>query len=167
MVSTILLTGNETLNVLGQDSLGNPAASTEQITAAQLTSIDKPIYGVNAATSAATLTVANVLGSAAANGVPDTIVLNMTGTLAGAANATTPTAAAWIAAIPNVILGNAYILRVINSGAGAFSWTVVGGTSVTVTGTATVAQNTWREFIVAFPTATTVTLQSIGTGTNS
>lgn len=167
MVSNVLLTGNETLLVVGQDGKGYPAATAETVSVAQITSIDLPSYGVNAIVGAQTLTVLNVLAAAANANVPDTVVLNLTGTQTGAATVTTPTAVLWIAAIPNLILGNSYILRVINSSSGAFTITVAGGTGVTVNGTATVAQNTWREFIVNFPTATTVTMQSIGTGTYS
>lgn len=57
-----------------------------------------------------------------------------------------------------------YILRVTNTGAGTFTLTT--NTGVTLTGTMTVAQNTWREFVVTMG-ASTVTIQSIGVGTYS
>jgi hypothetical protein len=121
-------------------------------------------YSTNTATSATTLLAASLTGAA------DEVVLNMTGTLGAGAVATTDTAANIIAAIPQAqrYPGATYKLRIINSSSGAFAWTVAGGSGVTVTGTATVAQNTWREFMVTLgSTLTTVTLQSIGTGTNS
>lgn len=60
-----------------------------------------------------------------------------------------------------------YTLRITNTGAGTF--TLTAGSNVTLTGTMTVAQNTWRDFNVTFrgtPTQT-VTIQSIGIGTYS
>ncbi len=120
-------------------------------------------YNTNSATAATTLTGAQMTGGFA------NVALAMTGALAAAADATTDTAANIIAAVPvsQRYVGFTYVLRVINESSGAFAWTVVGGTGVTVTGTATVAQNTWREFMVSIATTTTVTLQSIGTGTQS
>lgn len=118
-------------------------------------------YGTNSATAATTLTAAQLTG-----GFVD-VVLAMTGALAAAAVATTDTAKNIIAAIPQgqAYVGYSYKLRVINESSGAFAWTVSGGTGVTVTGTATVAQNQWRDFIVkvtALGSASTITLQDIG-----
>lgn len=123
-------------------------------------------YNTNAATAATTLTAAQLTG-----GFAD-VVLAMTGALAAGANATTDTAANIMAAIPDgqAYVGYSYKLRIINESSGAFAWTVVGGTGVTVTGTASIAQNTWREFIAtvtAVGSAPTITLQSAGTGTSS
>lgn len=78
---------------------------------------------------------------------------------------TTRTAAQMLAAIPGAAVGFTWIARIINSGAGVFTLTADG--SVTLTGTATVAQNTWREFLFTITGATTATAQEIGTGTNS
>jgi hypothetical protein len=101
----------------------------------------------------------------------DLVVLNMTGTLGAGANLTTDTAANMAANLLNYSTSAtatiAYILRIINSSGGAYSWTVVGGTGVTVNGTATIAQNTWREFLVTISGGNTVTMQAIGTGTQS
>src|SRR5215831_8922637 len=94
-------------------------------------------------------------------------VLNCTGTLGSGQNITTPTAAAIIAAMGSPLVGGNYRLRIINSSGGAFSWTVVAGSGVTINGTATIAQNTWRDFLVTVATASTITMQSIGTGTTS
>jgi hypothetical protein len=60
---------------------------------------------------------------------------------------------------------NSWVVRIINSGAGAF--TLAGGTGVTVNGTATVAQNTFRDFVCTVSLAGLVTMQSAGTGTHS
>lgn len=119
-------------------------------------------YVANTGTASQTIPAAQLTGAAGL------AVLNLAGALTAAATATTDTAANIIAAIPNRYPGQTYRLRVINSSSGAFAWTIAGGTGVTVNGTATVAQNTWREFIVTVgSTLSTVTLQSVGTGTNS
>lgn len=113
----------------------------------------------NAASHVAT--AANLTGGAA------DVVLALTGALAAAATLTTDTAANILKAIPEVYVGQTYKLRVINESTGAFAWTVAGGTGVTLSGTATIAQNTWRDFVVTVSSLTAVALQSVGTGTNS
>lgn len=124
-------------------------------------------YAANSATSATTIAAAQLTGGAVG------VVLAMTGALAAGAVATTDTAANIIAAIPVAqrYNGATYRLRVINESSGAFAWTIAGGTGVTVNGTATVAQNAWRDFIVTLTNVATgsqaVALQSIGTGSNS
>lgn len=119
------------------------------------------VYTTSAATSGTTATAALMVGGAG------TVVLNMTGTLGAGANLTTDTAANIIAALNNPVIGLSYTLRIINSSSAAFSWTVVAGSGVTLTGTATIAQNTWREYQVILTSLTAVTLQNIGTGTFS
>lgn len=113
---------------------------------------------------------AHVLPAAELTGGSLSVTLALTGALAAAENATTDTAANIIAALPAPGVGTAYKLRIINESSGNFAWTIVGGTGVTVTGTATVAQNTWREFVVtvtAVGGTPTVTLQNVGSGTYS
>jgi hypothetical protein len=83
----------------------------------------------------------------------------------GATALTTPTAAAILAAIPLGVVGESYTLRIINTNAGTL--TITADASVTLTGTATIATNTWRDFAITLATAGTLTMQSIGTGTNS
>ena len=123
------------------------------------------IFNAVSTNTPATLTVAQIAGG-------ETSYVNMTATLAGAGTLNTPTAAAIVAALPAAaqVLGYSSVLRIINSSSGAFAWTVTGGTNVTVTGTATIAQNTWRDFILtvtAVGGTPTVTLQAVGTGTQS
>lgn len=77
-------------------------------------------------------------------------------------NQTTPTAAALLAAIPGAEVGFSYTLRLINTAAG--TWTFVADGSVTLTGTATIAQNVTRDYVITFVTATTATMQSVGSG---
>jgi hypothetical protein len=65
---------------------------------------------------------------------------------------------------PSFANGLTYYLQITQTGSGTL--TLVGGTGVTITGTATIPQNTTREFAVNLqPTAATFT--AIGTGTYS
>lgn len=117
-------------------------------------------YVAVATNTPATLTGAQMAGA-------DVVVVRMTATLAGAGTLNTDTAANIYAAIPNPIIGGSYILRIINTSSGNFAWTLTGGTGVTITGTATIAQNTTRDFVVTITSATAVAIQTIGVGTFS
>ena len=112
-------------------------------------------YTANTATTAATLTAASVSGAAE-------VIVNMTGTLGAGAALTLPTVAQLVAAAPTLVSGATYKLRVMNTGAGAFAWTVTTATGWTLTGTMTVAQNTYRDFLVTMNSASTATLLSLG-----
>jgi hypothetical protein len=116
-------------------------------------------FNSNSATAATTLTAANITGGVA------TVDLAMTGALGAAANATLPTVAAMVAALHSPNVGTSFRLRIINQSSGNFAWTIVTNTGWTLTGTMTIAQNTWREFVVTLNTLTTATLQSVATGT--
>lgn len=120
-------------------------------------------YNAAANTTAFTATAAQVTGGVSS------VDLALTGTLGAGANITTPTAALIVAALHCPTVGTSYRLRITNRSGGAFSWTVVAGSGITLTGTATIAQNTWREFVVTVTNAATpaVTLQSVATGTYS
>jgi hypothetical protein len=117
-------------------------------------------YNTNAATAGTTLTAANISGG-------NVTVLNMTGTLAGAANAQLPTVAQLVAAIPGAQIGQSYEMRIINTSSGAFAWTITTNTGWTLNGTMSIAQNTTRDFLVTLTSLTTATIQQIGTGTTS
>lgn len=80
----------------------------------------------------------------------------------------TRTATQMIADIPNAYVGQNWILRVVN-GQGTGTLTITAGTDVTLTGTATVAINTWRDFNCSITSvaAHTITMQNIGDGTFS
>lgn len=121
-------------------------------------------YQTNTQTASTTLLNTNVAQ-------PGTVEvdLNMTGTLAGAANATLPTVASLLQQLPQAQVGSTYKLRIINSSAGAFAWTVVTNTGWTLAGTMSIAQNTWRDFLVTITSvaSATATLQAVGTGTQS
>lgn len=92
---------------------------------------------------------------------------NLLGTLGAGANATLPTAANLIAAFATanipLVGGATYELNIMNTSGGAFSWTIVTNTGWTLAGTMTIAQNTFRKFLVIFnSTLTSATLQSLG-----
>lgn len=116
-------------------------------------------YNTNTATAGTTLTAANITGGAA------DVVLNLTGTLLGAANAQLPTVASLQAALHGASPGSSYWLRIMNTSAGAFAWTVTTNTGWTLGGTMSVAQNAYRDFIVTFTSLTAATLQAVGGGT--
>lgn len=75
------------------------------------------------------------------------------------------TAAQMLADTPNGIVGLTWRFRIINTGAGTLTLTTDAGATVTLTGTMTVAQNTWRDFEATFVTGTTATITSVGKGT--
>lgn len=158
------VTGNETIPADTNLPSGlNPQTEAITITQLQQSVGGDAAFSTAANTTAFTATVAQVTG----NGIAGFDVFTLTGTLGAGANLTTPTAAAWIAALPMLKSGTSYTLRIVNSSSGAFAWTVVGGTGVTVTGTATIAQNTFRDFVVTVnSSAGTVTMQNVGSGTN-
>lgn len=92
-------------------------------------------------------------------------ILDFSGAPGSGVTHTTPTAAQIIAALPPTLPagGFNYLLYYMNDGLGQ-TITVTGGTNVTVTGTATVATNTMRQFLVNVnPGAGTVTMVNMGT----
>lgn len=117
-------------------------------------------YTAVAGNTPATLTGAQAAGAA-------DVTVNMTAVLAGAGTLNVPTAVQIVAAISGARAGMTYRLRIINSSTGAFSWTVTTASGVTLAGTMTIAQNTWRDFYVTLTSLTAVAIQSIGTGTFS
>lgn len=127
----------------------------------QLDSPQSVAFNTNTSTAGTTLTAANVTGG------EDLVDLAMTGTLAAGANAQLPTVANMLQSMYAPAVGSAFRLRIINRSSGAFSWTVTTNTGWTLTGTMTIAQNTWRDFDVVITGLTTATLQAVGTGTDS
>jgi len=75
------------------------------------------------------------------------------------------TAALMIADDPFFRIGGAYRLRIINN-QGTGTLTVTTATGVTLTGTMTIAVNTFRDFAVTYASATTMVVQSMGIGTD-
>ena len=65
-----------------------------------------------------------------------------------------------------IVTPYAYILRIVNTGAGTFTLGPDDFGTVTLgAGTYTVAQNTFRDFVVAFSYGATCTITTVGTGT--
>jgi len=123
------------------------------------------VYNAATNTSGFTATQGQIMGA-------ESTVLNLTGTLGAGAALTLPTAAVMLATMTpqQGVVGSTTLLRVINSSGGAFAWTVTTASGWTLSGTMTVAQNTWRDFIVTITgvgAGAAMTLQAIGTGTQS
>lgn len=115
---------------------------------------------VNSSSQTPTYAAANLTG-----GLITSMIL--TGSPSGGVTGTMDTTANIIAALPNAVAGMSYRLRVINHGLGQVVTLTAGDGSTTINGTATIATNTWRDFDVTLATASTLTLQSVGTGTES
>lgn len=85
----------------------------------------------------------------------------------GARTDTTPTAAALVAAAPGVAIGSTFSLLIRNTADAAETITIAGGTGVTVSGTATIAQSNSKLFLVRFNAVAAgseaVTIYSVGT----
>lgn len=122
----------------------------------------KQVYNTITATTTATLAAASIVGGW------NKVHLGATGILANATGLTLPTVAAVVAAItPTVVPGQTYELRVINKSSANFVITMLTSTGWTLSGSVTMAQNTWRDFVVTFQSLTAATLQEVGTGTDS
>jgi len=106
----------------------------------------------------ATLTAAQILGGL------------ITGTPTAAANYTTPTAILLLAAMASFgasFLDEGFEFSIKNTSAGANTITVVGGTGVTIVGTATIAQNAIKRFLVQVSSvdSSTINIYSMGSST--
>lgn len=156
------LSGNEQVPV-DTNLPGGQAPQTELLWVSNIVTSGRNAFSTATNTSAFTATTAQTSGAA-------NVTLSLTGTLSAGAAITLPTAALLVAARSHPYVGETYRLRIINNSSGAFAWTVTAGTGDTVTGTATVAQSTWREYMVSFTNVTSgseaVTFQNIGAGTN-
>jgi hypothetical protein len=95
------------------------------------------------------------------------LILN--GAQVGGVNAQLPLAAALVAALPfNSVppQGATWDLRVINRASGQII-TITTNTGWTLTGTMTLANNSWRDFVVSVSPLGACTLTAVGTGTDS
>lgn len=72
-----------------------------------------------------------------------------------------------LAVANGAVVGTSWRFRITNTGAGVFTLTTDAGATVTLSGTMTIAQNTWRDFVGTIVTATTATITQVGTGANS
>jgi hypothetical protein len=76
------------------------------------------------------------------------------------------TAALMFADDPYARVGGAYRLRISNTASGSATLTLTGGASgITLTGTATIADATYRDYLVTYTSATALVIQNIGSGT--
>lgn len=131
----------------------------------------KPGLAINTAVSYLFSNVTNATATGVT--IPAAQIMNgqFTHSPTGAVNDTTDTAAAIIARLPSCTAssttGTGFAFSVFNTSAGANTITILGGTNVTIVGTATVAQNAVRNFrgIVTACTGTpAVSIYSLGGG---
>lgn len=135
------------------------AASVAQVASFAQNSPGSVVVGTADNGTTQTLTAAMVSSSGASE-------LYHTSTGGATPSLTLPTVANLLAAFPNAQNGYSYKLRVINANSGTA--TIVTNTGWTLTGTLTLATNTWRDFVVTVNTAAaTATAVSVGTGTYS
>lgn len=122
------------------------------------------IDDVSSAYNASASAVAFTASPAQISGGSANVVLDLTGAPAAALNVQLPTVAALVAALPNPVIGDSYMLRVKNSG-NTLAWTLTTNTGWTLNGTVAVATATWRDFVLTLTSLTTATLQNAGSGT--
>jgi hypothetical protein len=131
------------------------------------------LLNVNPWPAAAYNAAANTTGFTATQSqimAAENTVLELTGTIGAGQALTLPTVATLISTLTpqQAVVGSTVILRIGRAANGAFNWTVTTNTGWTLNGLMTIAQSTFRDFIItltnvgATPTAT---VQSVGTGT--
>lgn len=160
------LTGNELFAADTQLTQGI-APESEAVSSAQLA-----VFVANSAGFAAIGTADNGTTqtlTAAMISAPNARFVSHLSTGGATPSLTLPLATALLAALPNVVVGSSYLLRIINNNSGTA--TVVTNTGWTTSGTLTLATVTTRDFVVAFTNITSgsvaATLTSVGTGTTS
>lgn len=149
------LAGTELVQV---DNGGAVNTQTATATLAALVGATKQsVVNTSTLATAGTLTAANVTGAS------DFVALRLTGNPAGAAALTLPTVAAVVAALPNPLAAQSYVLRIVN-GANSDTWTVTTATGWTLTGTMTIATGTWRDFNLSLTSTSAAVLTNAGGG---
>lgn len=107
------------------------------------------------------VTVGTFTAAALTGGVDVTLIT----TNATPGTQTLPSAAVLLAALGE-LAPYSYNLRIVNTGAGTLTMAADTGATITLgAGTYTVVTNTFRDFVVSFPTATTGTVTTVGVGT--
>ncbi len=149
------LTGTEMIQVDNGGAVNTQAAATTL--AALVAAQRQSIVNTNTIATAGTLTAANITGAS------EFVTLRLTGNPAGAAAITLPTVAATVAALPNPLAGQSYMLRISNA-ANSDTWTVTTATGWTLTGTMTIATGTWRDFNLALTSTSAAVLTNAGGG---
>lgn len=129
----------------------------------EVTTIGAAINAVAPAAKFSTGTTTTTFAAGQLTGANFTVYTNTQGTPGSIA---TRTATEMFGDDASAVVGRVYMLRIVN-GQGTGTLTVTAGSGVTLTGTATVAANTWRDFAVTYTSATALTMQNVGVGTFS
>ena len=142
---------------LDLEKLQNIVTSNSTTATAHTTALGQKVTKLNTlSATTGTLAVGVLTGG-------DDVTLVTTNATPG--NQTLPSAAALLAA-QGVTAPFSYNLRIINTGAGTFTMLADSGATITLgAGTYTIPTNTFRDFVVSFPTATTGTITTVGVGT--
>lgn len=153
------LTGAETLQVLGQDAKGFPAATEQQTTTGAIAALAasgsvNTAIGSLATVGAGTLTAALIVGK----------IVNRSGGQSGTGfTDTTDTAAAILTALPGTeTIGQAFRFTYQNTTNAPA--TITGGTGVTVSGITVVKANSTAEFLITYTAANTLTMVGYSRG---
>lgn len=153
------LTGAETLQVLGQDATGSPAATTFQTTTQAIANLAAAGQGnmVNTAIN----TVGN--GTLTAAGIVGRIITRGGSQSSTPFTDTTATAAQIITALgANASIGESFKLVLVNNTNA--TETVTAGSGVTITIISSLVQNSWAEYLVTYSSAGAVTMVGIEAG---
>lgn len=129
----------------------------------EVATIGAVLAAVSPAAKFSTGTTTTTFAAGQLTGADFTVYTNTQGTPGSIA---TRTATEMFGDDATAVVGRSYHLRIVN-GQGTGTLTVTAGSGVTLTGTATVAANTWRDFVVTYTSATALTIQNVGVGTFS
>ena len=137
------------------------------------TALGNTILSINPWQAAVYNAAANTTGFTATQGQimsAEQTVLELTGTIGAGQALTLPTVATLLATLTpqQAVVGSTCLLRIGRGANGAFNWTVTTNTGWTLNGTQTIAQSTFRDFIIqitAVGVAPTATCTQVGTGT--
>jgi hypothetical protein len=163
------LDGTEVIGAFKSNNAAGPLPNPYvQVTAAQIAALADQApaspsvgYAALTATTNATLTAAQTQP-----GRDSIVVVDMTGTAAAPSTLTLPTVAALVTALgADFVAGMSWLMRVINHNADNDAWTLTTAAGWTLTGTLSVAQSTYRDFVVTLTSATAGTVQDVGGGT--
>lgn len=172
-------TNNITVNVSGSGTIGGVSSFVIRSNFGQCLFVDVGDEWQALVPSTGSGTVANPLPPAKFTSINVTTGTLAAGNASGAAftcltstNATPGsqamrTVAQVLADTPALQVGMSYMLRITNTGAGTLTLATDASTQFTMTGTMTVPQNTFRDFVVTINTATTGTVQAVAVGTFS
>lgn len=148
------LTGNETLQVLGQDATGAPAATTQLTTTGAIAALAATEYSGQVVTAISTAGNGTLTAAAMAGGV-----ISRTGP-SGAFTDTTATAAQ-IFSQTGSNTSVTFFTEIKNTT--AFAETLVGGTGVTIAGNTIIPANSTGTYLLTFTNGTTATFTHVST----